>query len=823
MPQLRAQCGIGSALPPPNIALSISPSPLVWGQAATVFVATSGPCGPATGAVGLEVDGEMVGNVYILDANGKATIPIPDPINGIPAPAVVFGSPGSHTIDVVYAGDTAGCGGIRSGGLGPRQCIQANYSPTDTFDTPQEIRVTVNKASTITSLTAATNGLSLTASVAAAAPGAGSPTGTVVFGLNGAALGTVAVISGQATLKVSSALLGLASASYSGDIDFNASNSAPLRIGPSPTASVTVTSSLNPSTVGQSVTFTASIAAANGLAPPSGTIQFSDGATPLGSPIPVVLSQASYTTSALTIGSHAISASYSGDSEFPSTAGNFGQVVNRLATTLTLSSSPSAPLSNQTVGIAAQLGPQAPTGLPGPTGQVTFNEGTNQLGVAAVASAAATGTIGPLSAGSHQITVVYAGDAIWSSASGTVTINVSPGPLTITTQTLPGATACSAYSATVVASGGAPPYTFSGTLPPNLTINGASGAISGSPQAAGKLTLTIQVTDSQKATVSQQFTIQAASGLTITTTTLPNGTTGSPYSASVVAACGTAPLTFSGTLPANLTINPASGAISGTPSVTGSQTIAISVKDSAGGSKNATYTVTFSVPAVPPLTITGGGGAGPGQQPAIIINLGAPFPVEIDGTLNLSFKAGQGGGDNPEVQFVKGGRVIPFTIPANSTTATFSISTLQVQTGTVAGTITIAANITGGNSNPVATETIVVPASPPSISVTAVHTSTGFTVTVTGFSTTLDMTQANFQFGAGSGTNLQTTSLSIPVSSLFSPYFQSGGLASGGSQTGSQFVYTQPFNVTGGGNITTVTVTMVNSNGTSAAATATIQ
>ncbi|HUI82275.1 MAG TPA: Ig-like domain repeat protein [Bryobacteraceae bacterium] len=826
VPQLLAQnCSGNPSAPLPDavFTVTVNPSPLFWGQNASVSVNVSGICGAGTGAIELEVDGEMWGNVYDLDVNGNATIPIPDSTNGIPGPTVLFGSPGIHTVGVAYSGDFQSCG-IRfgNGGLSPRQCIQNNYNTA----TSPTVNVTVNQANTTTSLTAATNGSSLTATVTVVAPGSGTPvapTGTVSFFNNGTSIGSGTLSNGQVSVSVSG-LLGFVTADYSGDINFVASTSRAIRVGPAPTSVVTISSGLNPSTIGQSVTFTASLAVMNGISPPTGTIQFADGTTPLGSPIPLTLGQATYTTSTLTVGSHTINATYSGDSEFPSAGENFGQVVNRIPTTLTLSSSPSAPLSNQTLTVTAQLGPQPPTGLPGPTGQVTFTEGLTQLGTASVSSGAASASLGPLTSGTHQVTVVYSGDADWSSARGTITITVAPGPLTITTQTLPGGTACAAYSTSVMASGGAPPYTFSGSLPPNLAIDPASGALTGAPQTAGSLTVTIQVTDSQKATVSKQLTIQAASGLAITTQALPNGTTGSPYSASVVATCGSAPLMFSGTLPANLAIDPASGAISGTPTVTGSQTVTVNVTDSAGGSKSATYTVTFSLPPVPTVTITGGSGAGPNQQPLLQVSLSGGYPEPINGTLTLGFKASSGGGDNPEVQFAKSDcppapRCVGFSVPATLTAATFTIGTPALQTGTVAGTITIAANITGAPTNPVATEQITIPAAPPTISVTAAHTSTGFTVTVTGFSTTLDMTQATFQFTAGSGTNLQTSSLTVQVGSLFSTFYQSAFPGS----TGSQFVYTQPFNVTGGGSITSVTVTMTNSNGTSQSATATIQ
>jgi hypothetical protein len=820
--------------PPLTINVQVSPSPSVFGQSVAVSVTTTGiaECGPATGFVQLVVDNSTDSDTILLDGNGNATINIPDPANGVNSPTTVFASTGSHTVGVNYGGCFSS--GIRPGSnrLAPRAapCVPNNYQaqaagPPGTNPGANWVTTTVNQANTLTTVSAATNGTSLTAFVSVPAPGSGSPTGTVTFSNFGTAIGTSAVTNGQATLSISGSLLGLITASYSGDVDFLASNSLPYRLGPSPTSSLSLTSSLKTSTIGQPVTFTALLTVANGNGPATGTVQFFDGAKALGSPQPLAGGQASLTTSTLTVGSHAISATYSGDTQYPSAGASLGLVVNRVSTTLTVRSSPASPLSTQPITITVQLGPAPPAGLPSPTGSVTFSEGTTQFGAATVTAGAATITVGPLAGGPHQITAAYSGDADWAQGNSTITITVNAGPLTIVTQSLAEATVGVAYTAPAApamsASGGQVPLTWSMTAPSGLGITLASnGTFSGTPQTPGNVTVTIQVTDQQGTSVSKQYTLMVAAGALSITATLPGGTTGSPYSGKAAASGGTPPYTFSGSLPANLTIDPSSGAISGTPTVTGPTPITVTVTDKAGTTKSTTTTVTFALPAVPPLTISGGSNSGPGTQPGLQVNLAEPFPVPVTVTLTLTFKAAQGGGDNPEVQFAAGGRTISFTIPANST-AVFSPSP-QLQTGTVAGTITItpALAVDGAPVTPAPSPIqIIISAAPPTISVTAVHTATGFTVTVTGFSTTLDMSQATFQFSGGSGTNLQTTSLTVSVGPLFSSFYQSDTPG----PTGSQFVYTQPFTVNGGGTITSVTVTMSNSNGTSQAATATIQ
>jgi hypothetical protein len=99
-----------------------------------------------------------------------------------------------------------------------------------------------------------------------------------------------------------------------------------LAAGPGPGASSTaLISALNPSLVGQSVTFTATVTGAS----PTGTVQFKDGAGNLGGPVAMAGAVAAFTTSALTQGTHSITAVYSGDANnLTSTSPVVQQVVN---------------------------------------------------------------------------------------------------------------------------------------------------------------------------------------------------------------------------------------------------------------------------------------------------------------------------------------------------------------------------------------------------------------------------------------------------------------------------------------------------------------
>src|SRR4029077_17880153 len=111
-------------------------------------------------------------------------------------------------------------------------------------------------------------------------------------------------------------------------------------INPDSTTTVVV-SSLNPSTVGQLVTFTVTVTAnAPGAGTPTGTVTFKDGTTILGTGTLNASGQATFSTSSLSVASHSITAEYSGDGNFfGSTSSALTQVVNKANTTTTVSSS----------------------------------------------------------------------------------------------------------------------------------------------------------------------------------------------------------------------------------------------------------------------------------------------------------------------------------------------------------------------------------------------------------------------------------------------------------------------------------------------------
>ena len=170
-------------------------------------------------------------------------------------------------------------------------------------------------------------------------------------------------------------------------------------------SAISLGSSLNPSTYGKAVTFTAKLVP-SGAGTPTGTITFKDGGSSLGV---AVLSgaKATLTTSALSGGVHQITGVYSGDATFAAhTSAVLPQTVNRLATTTALAASLSTTTFNQPVTFTASV----TSTLGVPTGTVTFKNGAATLGSPALAAGKAVLSISTLTIGVHSITAVYNGD-----------------------------------------------------------------------------------------------------------------------------------------------------------------------------------------------------------------------------------------------------------------------------------------------------------------------------------------------------------------------------------------------------------------------------
>jgi hypothetical protein len=435
-----------------------------------------------------------------------------------------------------------------------------------------------------------------------------------------------------------------------------------------------------------------------------------------------------------------------------------------------------------------------------------------------------TGLIAGIPRASGTFTVaVTVGDLSGATATQNYTMTMAAASLTFSSVTFSNGAVGIAYTSAVSVTGGAGPYTFTATgLPPGLTLS-TTGTLSGTPTTAGSYNVAVTATDLNGATVSGSFSITIAQKLAVTATAIPNAVVGTAISAvQLTATGGTPPYQWqSATLPPGLSLA-LNGTLSGTPTAAGSFTFTVYAVDSNGVLASGTEQLTVGLPATTAATITGlPPSAAPATQQSVTVSLANPYPVTLTANLTLTF-APTSGADDPSIQFSTGGRTAQVTIPAGDTSG---LTNVGVQTGTVAGTITITAQLLAGTTNvtptPAPTATIVVTAGAPVITaVTASLTSTGFTVTVTGYASNRDVDTAAYQFSAAGGATLTTTQVSTTITSLFTQWYGSASSA----PYGSQFTLTQPFNVNGSASsVQSVSVTLTNALGTSPAMAAILQ
>ncbi len=211
----------------------------------------------------------------------------------------------------------------------------------------------------------------------------------------------------------------------------------------------------------------------------------------------------------------------------------------------------------------------------------------------------------PALAGTRGTTYIVT-DAVGSTAqSQNLNININAGALAVSTTVLPTGNAGVAYNAMLEAAGGVAPYSWtlsSGTLPGGIVLAG-NGQLSGTPPVGSSSTLVFQVKDGNGTTAKSGSLTLTISGTTlmVTTTSLPDGTVGAPYSAMLSASGGAPPYTWSvaGTLPPGISLDTSNGVISGTPSAAGTfDNLVFTVKDSSHAiASSGDLTLVISYPA----------------------------------------------------------------------------------------------------------------------------------------------------------------------------------------------------------------------------------
>jgi hypothetical protein len=190
-------------------------------------------------------------------------------------------------------------------------------------------------------------------------------------------------------------------------------------------------------------------------------------------------------------------------------------------------------------------------------------------------------------------------------SSNTATLTVNPNLVIPTKSPLATGTVGVNYSQTVAATGGSGGYAWSiasGTLPVGLSLNSATGQITGQPTTAGASNVTIKVTDSIQGTATKAFAVTINPALVITTNSpLPTGTVGVNYSVTLAATGGSGVYTWSvsaGALPGGLGLNSTTGQISGQPTTAIIGNVTIQVTDTNQAATSRAFALTINPPVV---------------------------------------------------------------------------------------------------------------------------------------------------------------------------------------------------------------------------------
>lgn len=275
--------------------------------------------------------------------------------------------------------------------------------------------------------------------------------------------------------------------------------------------------------------------------------------------------------------------------------------------------------------------------------------------------------------------------------------DLGPGVLTITTSSLPDGVINQPYATTIGGSGGITPYSWSVTpaLPGNLSLDPVTGAITGTPLAADTTshTFTLRDSSSPQQSVQRALTLTITSTppvLSITTTSLPPGSVGQPYNQTVQATGGSGTLTWSiiaGALPQNLSLNPTSGVIAGTPTAAGTSSFTVRVADTAGQADTQALSLLINQSAPPNITT-------PSPLPGGTVGL--PYSQTLQatgGTGTLVWS--RTGGSLPANLALSSTGVISGT-PTNTGTSNFTVRVADAlsQTDTQQFSINVAAALT---------------------------------------------------------------------------------------------------------------------------------
>jgi outer membrane autotransporter protein len=511
---------------------------------------------------------------------------------------------------------------------------------------------------------------------------------------------------------------------------------------------------------------------------------------------------------------------YAGPDTFTYTASNGAGSSSPATVTITVSPptivyAPANPPGG-TVGVAYS---QSMAGASGGAAPYTYTIASGALpaGVTLAANGTLSGT--PTATGAFTFQVKAADSstgtgAPFSKTTANLSLTIAAPTIAFAPATLPGGTANTAYSQTIVASGGTAPYTYAetGTLPTGITLT-STGVLSGTTTQAGSFPITVTATDSTTGTGpfvgTQNYTLTIAGPtITLSPASLPNATVGTAYSQTLSASGGTAPYTFSatGSTPPGMTLG-ASGTLSGTPTTAGDFNFTAVATDAQSFTGSKAYSV--HVAAIAPGAPTGvSATAGPEQA-----SVSFSAPTDTGGAPISSYTVtsspggltGSGSASPIVVTGLTDGTPYTFTVVAFNTAGPGPASTAS-NSVTPQGGQTITFN-NPGTQNFGTSPTLTATASS-SLSVTFTSTTTGVCTITTGGVLTF-VTSGSCSITANQGGN-GTYLAAPPVTQIFTVAAVAPGAPTVGTATAGNTQATVSFTAPasdGGSPITIYTVT----------------
>ena len=396
------------------VITDVSPTSPVAGQSVIISFAAT-PISPGFGIPS--------GTITISDGQGRTCTALLAPVTAAGSCSIVFDKAGPTNLTVSYSGDDNFIPGTNAPIAGSVIQKAATALVLATSKSPSVYGEVVH----------------FTANLSVTAPGAGSPTGSVQFTLDGSSFGPPISLSGATAVSADISMLAVAThmvgASYLGNSDFLITDAPTInQVVNKADTSLILVSEPNPSPYGIPVLVTATLTAPppSTANPNTGSVQFYVDGVAYGAPVALgsdgkAENLLPYT--ALWVGTHPLTAVYSGDSNFNGSNNNASplyQVVDKGILTITLDTTIASPVFGQPFSFTSTVSGVGANN-PLPTGTVQFSVDDNNLGTPVsldTASAAASQLIASLSVGPHAVRVSYSGDDFYAAADLDVTVGV---------------------------------------------------------------------------------------------------------------------------------------------------------------------------------------------------------------------------------------------------------------------------------------------------------------------------------------------------------------------------------------------------------------